>query len=103
MSRRLPRRTLAIVVALVIGIGSASQAQIRRGGRQFGGFYGRPMRFATAEDFDGSFQFCRVVFSEAQNGDGGGWNVDYPRADENLSIRLSELTTTSVGMDSENV
>jgi Domain of unknown function (DUF4159) len=74
----------------------------RRGGR--GGFYSfRGARFATMEDFDGSFQFCRIVYTEAPDGDGGGWNVDYPRADENLSIRLSELTRTHVGMDSEDV
>ena len=29
-------------------------------------------------------------------GDGGGWSVDYPRADINLSIRLSELTKTRI-------
>ena len=32
-------------------------------------------------------------------GDGGGWSVDYPRADTNLSIRLSELTKTSISTD----
>jgi hypothetical protein len=39
------------------------------------------------------------VFRPAMNGDGGNWSVDYPRADENLSIRLSELTKTPVGFD----
>ena len=57
--------------------------------------------FATIEDYDGSFQFCRVVFRRDPNGDGGDWSVDWPRADENLSIRLSELTKTSVGMDAD--
>ena len=51
--------------------------------------------------FDGSFQFCRVVFRQANDGDGGNWSVDFPRADENLSIRLSELTKTPVGMTAE--
>ena len=32
------------------------------------------------------------MFSESTDGDGGDWSVDYPRADVNLSIRLSELT-----------
>src|SRR5262245_12035664 len=78
-------------------VASAAVAQ-RRGGRSFGG--GRQMgNWATPEDFDGSFQFCRVVFRQSANGDGNGWGVDYPRADENLSIRLSELTKTAVGMD----
>ena len=34
------------------------------------------------------------MFSQSNDGDGGNWSVDYPRADINLSIRLSELTRT---------
>jgi hypothetical protein len=37
-----------------------------------------------------------VAFRQAANGDGGNWSVDYPRADENLSTRLSELTKTPI-------
>jgi hypothetical protein len=36
--------------------------------------------------------------SYSTRGDGGGWMVDYPRADINLSIRLSELTKTQISM-----
>ena len=55
-------------------------------------------RIATEEDFDGGFQFCRVVFQEGFGGDAGAgsWRADWPRADINLSIRLSELTRTRV-------
>ncbi len=88
-SRRLIAATLALLLAA-----SVATAQFRRGGRG-----GRNAQFATIDDFDGSFQFCRVVFRADRNGDGGDWSVDWPRADENLSIRLSELTKTSVGMD----
>ncbi len=42
------------------------------------------------------FQFCRIAFRGNRAGDGGGWGVDYPRADINMSIRLSELTKTKV-------
>jgi len=95
------RITVTVVLLAVAASVAAAQFQ-RRGGR--GGFYSfRGARFATADDFDGSFQFCRIAYTEAPDGDGGGWNVDYPRADENLSIRLSELTRTHVGMDSEQV
>jgi len=59
---------------------------------------GRDVRYARPEDYDGSFQFCRVVFRQGY-GDGGNWSVDFPRADENLSIRLAELTKTPVGED----
>src|SRR6476659_10719117 len=97
------RRRVAVTVVLLAVVASVAAAQFqRRGGR--GGFYSfRGAPFATADDFDGSFQFCRIAYTEAPDGDGGGWNVDYPRADENLSIRLSELTRTHVGMDSEQV
>ena len=54
---------------------------------------------ATPESFDGGFNFCRIMFSESHDGDGGNWSVDYPRADINLSIRLSELTRTRISRD----
>ena len=53
----------------------------------------------TPESFDGRFNFCRIAFSGSSMGDGGGWSVDYPRADINLSIRLSELTKTRISTD----
>src|SRR5262245_20989129 len=93
----MPRRTLAIVFAILL-LGSAAAAQFRgRGGRQ--GFNGRPLAFAKLEDFDGGYQFCRLVFRSSPQGDGNGCSVDFPRADENLSIRLSELSRTPVSMD----
>jgi len=58
-------------------------------------------RKATPRDFDGTFQFCRLAFGRDPGGDGGGWSVDYPRADINLSVRLAELTKTRVGRDGE--
>jgi len=52
-------------------------------------------------DYDGGFRFCRVWFRNGSAGDGDGWYVDYPRADENLSIRLMELTKAPVTQDGE--
>ena len=54
---------------------------------------------ATAQDFDGRFLFCRVIFRNSPTGDGNGWGVDYPRADINLTFRYSELTTALVSRD----
>ena len=51
---------------------------------------------AKPHDFDGSWHFCRAWFRSDPRGDGGNWSVDYPRADINLSVRLSELTKTTV-------
>ena len=94
----MSRRTVAICTAIVVLVASGVFAQFRgRGGRQ--GFNGRPLQYAKLDDFDGGFQFCRLVFRNGPNGDGAGWNVDFPRADENLSIRLSELSRTPVSMD----
>src|SRR5262245_53936870 len=95
------RRYLACAAGFLVLIGSIEAAQLRQRGERPGPFSFRAERFAVPGDFDGSFQFCRIVFRRAIGGDGGGWNVDYPRADENLSIRLSELTKTPVGMDED--
>jgi hypothetical protein len=88
-------RTL-IALALVGVVASSVAAQRGRRGPE------RQYRYAVAEDFDGTFQFCRVVFRQGP-GVGGNWSVDFPRADENLSVRLSELTKTPVGMDDDDV
>ena len=92
------RWALAIVLLCAVIGAVVGAAQFRGGrGRQT---YGR-VSFASRDDFDGGFQFCRLVFRNDRNGDGAGWNVDWPRADENLSIRLSELTRVPVSMDTE--
>lgn len=93
-------RVLATValLMLVVAVGAA-----QRGGRRGGGFSQRVFTTAHLDDFDGSFQFCRVAFRGSSNGDGGNWQADFPRADQNLSIRLAELTKTPVGMDVDNV
>jgi hypothetical protein len=102
---------VTIALALVVSVSAAQFGQ--RGGGRRGGRGGRPGNFptgiggeipswdrqATFDDFDGSFQFCRLQFRNGSNGDGGGWGVDWPRADQNLSIRLSELTRTPVSMN----
>lgn len=51
---------------------------------------------ARPEDFDGQFHFCRVAFASGGGGRGSAWDVDWPRADINLSIRLAELTRTTI-------
>jgi hypothetical protein len=72
------------ILAMAIGVAHAQR-----------GFRFVP-RLATAEDFDGAFQYCRVVYRSNPAGDGGGWSTDYPSADVNLSVRLSELTKIRV-------
>ena len=96
MGRRRPIILLvAGLIALLLAV--SADAQFRRGGfRGFGNLGTGDL--ATDNDFDGSFHFCRAWFRAHSQGDGGNWSVDYPRADLNLSLRLSELTRTNVGM-----
>ena len=66
--------------------------------RIWAGFYGRtPPKFPTATTFDGSFHFCRVMFTSDRR-EKQGWGTDYPGADINLSVRLAELTKVRVTM-----
>jgi len=72
----------------------AATAAAQRGGR-----FADALRRPAPDTFDGGFNFCRIYFRSSRYGDGGDWQVDYPRGDINLSIRLSELTKTPVGFD----
>ena len=91
------RRRLFFVTLTLIALAVAARvdAQFRRGRGGFGRSFFNT-RIATAADFDGKWHFCRVIFARDFRGDGADWSVDWPRADINLSIRLSELTKTDV-------
>src|SRR4029450_13155498 len=91
MRRRI---VTACIVALAAAVCAATLTAQRRG-RGFGTY----IRSPTPQSFDGAFNFCRVAFPYSNMGDGGGWLVDYPRADINLSIRLAELTKTRISLD----
>ena len=86
---------LAGLVALMLAVRVDAQFR-QRGFRGFGNLGSGDI--ATDKDFDGAFHFCRVLFRSDFRGDGGNWSVDYPRADINLSVRLSELTRADVSM-----
>src|SRR5436189_6273329 len=84
-------RTAAGVLAIVGASIAAVHAQ-----RIWTGFSGRtPPKFPTATTFDGSFNFCRAMF-ESDRREKQGWGTDYPGADLNFSVRLSELTKVAV-------
>jgi uncharacterized protein DUF4159 len=97
----MTRRRILIVGGLVLlAFGSLAYAQ-----RIFVGGGGRSRfrpNFATLEDFDGSFLYCRGFYRSNRGEAGGqGWSTDYPGADNNFLIRLSELTRVSVKWDPE--
>ena len=82
------------VVFVIAFVAASSLVFAQRGG---GGFFG--VRRPEPRTFNGTFTFCRLAVRPSYDGDGGSWGVDYPRADENLSIRLSELTKAAVNLD----
>jgi uncharacterized protein DUF4159 len=91
------RAAAASLVALLLAAGLGAQeffSQFQRGFRR------AAPRFATPASFDGSFTFCRLFYESVRWEDGGqGWWTDYPDADTNFSIRLSELTKTRVSFE----
>jgi hypothetical protein len=93
----LTRRVRTFLLLLIgVAVFATIAAAQRRGG---GGRFGFGPRVGANAPYDGAFQFCRIMFRNASNGDGGGWYVDYPKADQNLSFRFSELTRASVSRD----
>ena len=96
-----PKRLL--VAALLLAVAGSAFAQFGRDGFQgFGGGRFRN-RLPTAASFDGGFNYCRGMYSSGRrDGSGNGWTTDYPDADINFSIRLSELTKTTISRQPDN-
>jgi hypothetical protein len=102
----------ALLSAITLSIATAALALIAQQGQEQeprpriwvgGGGYGRMSReapkWATREDFDGRFNFCRGFYTSDRPEDGGqGWRTDYPGADNNFSVRLGELSYVRVKM-----
>lgn len=97
------RLAAGLVVAILLATSLAEAQRGFRGGRgRFGSESGAPPRFAGDADFDGKFHICRLMYTQVrQQNLGMGWGTDYPFAEINLSIRLSELTKTTVAFDGE--
>jgi len=92
---RQVRRWTVLGTLGVIGLAATAAAQIWAGG------YGRtPPRFPTPTTFSGGFNFCRVMFT-SDHREKQGWSTDYPGADINFSIRVSELTKITVTMQND--
>ena len=90
----MKRLALACVLAALVAAVAGAQG-FGQGG--WGRMRYAPPRFPTPDSFDGSFNFCRGMYEQDRREAGGmGWWTDYPDADINFSIRLSELTKTRV-------
>ena len=86
-------RAAALLLLVVTATVAAQESPMWRGGwgRRF------PPRMATAESFDGRFNFCRLMYSsEWRESGGSGWSTDYPGADLNFPVRLGELSKVRI-------
>ena len=86
-------RVIAAASACALLLASLAAAQFGRIDAGIASHMARP------DSFDGRFHYCRAVYRNNPLGDGGGWLTDYPLADRDLSVRLSELTKTPVSFD----
>ena len=94
-------RRVAVAGALLVLLAGAAIAQ-RIMVTPGGGFLRVPPKWAAADDFDGSFIYCRGFYTSRWREAGGtGWWTDYPAADNNFSVRLMELTFTHIKLDVE--
>jgi hypothetical protein len=83
------------VLAVILGVMAAAVTTVDAQ-RIWSGYYGRtPPRFPTPDTFEGSFHFCRILFTSNRR-EKQGWQTDYPGADINFSVRLAELTKVRV-------
>jgi hypothetical protein len=84
-----------VLLVLLVATAAAAQDWYRGYGR---GYNRVPPRFPKADSYDGSFSFCRGMFTQyTREPSGSGWSTDYPDADVNFSVRFSELTKVRVG------
>jgi hypothetical protein len=85
------RRILPPLLALLLVGAAAVVAQ-----RGYMPGRGRVMQGIMPEERTG-FTFCRLTYERVRSEpSGSGWNTDYPAADQNLMVRLSELTLTPI-------
>src|SRR6187399_2523367 len=92
-SARLKRFALAVVLTLGLAVisGAAQRSTILTNGRnlQIPINHGLP---ATTLDFT----FCRLRYDNIRRARKSGWGDDYPQADNNMLVRLTELTKTTI-------
>ncbi|MCM3880568.1 MAG: DUF4159 domain-containing protein [Vicinamibacterales bacterium] len=81
---------VGVAAFLIVGALALHAQQIWSGGYGY-----TPPRFPTRTTFNGSFNFCRALFTSNRR-EKSGWSTDYPGADLNFSTRLAELTKADV-------
>jgi hypothetical protein len=85
-------RRVTIFVVLALAIATLATAQW---GRRWA-----PPRFPEPGFHPNGFAFGRLMYRQVTREElGHGWNTDYPDSDQNMMIRLSELTRAHVRLD----
>ncbi|MDA0711372.1 MAG: DUF4159 domain-containing protein [bacterium] len=91
--RSMATTVLLLVIGLLLPLLSSHSAHAQRRWR-------RSIDRVERDIFpSNAFTFCRIEYSSASRGwggRGGSWATDYPEADENFSLRLSQFTTLNV-------
>jgi len=88
------RRVGTIVVGVAVAVSALAVAHAQQ--RIWSGYYGfTPPKFPTNTTYDGRFNFCSAMFASNRR-EKQGWSTDYPGADINFSVRVSELTKVPV-------
>lgn len=90
MGRTRSARIVAATAAVLIGVVAIAEAQFGFGGRRAPVVRGMP-------DDPTGFVFCRLMFDAVRSDpSGSGWSIEYPRAEQNLLTRLSQLSLTPI-------
>ncbi len=93
-------KSVWLAAALVAAVAATAYAQFRQ--FENGSPRGYAARYAKSESFGRGFTFCRAMYTSGRREAGGqGWATDYPDAEFNFSVRLSELTRTRVSKASD--
>ena len=92
MDRHSVHRLLTALVATATLLSVVEPVEAQRFG--FGRSNTRVQPGDGLPDKPGAFTYCRLAYySVRRDGSGNGWQTDFPDADRNLMIRLSQLTT----------
>jgi hypothetical protein len=83
--------TLALAMAVAGIVGAAQRSTILTNGRNLQ----IPINHGLPDQQLG-FTFCRLRYQNIRRARKSGWGDDYPQADFNLMVRLSELTKTTI-------
>jgi hypothetical protein len=94
---RLPAASLLIVIPLALVAAAGFAQDILRDFGALRGEQGDPAELPPEQYPDRNVAGCHMLYTSVRReSNGSGWRTDYPWAQRNLLIRLSELTKTRV-------